>query len=115
MLMKQRKNKKGFTLIELVVVVAILAILAAVAVPSFIGLQATATANVLKADAATLAGQINVYNALGNTPVIDSATTAANVSTYLTNKSLLPALSSGNTIATALGACQWSGGTCVPK
>lgn len=60
----KRKNKKGFTLIELIVVVAILAILAAVAVPSFIGLQARATQGVNIADASAIAGAINVYNAM---------------------------------------------------
>lgn len=34
-----QKNKKGFTLIELICVIAILAILAAVAVPSYRGIQ----------------------------------------------------------------------------
>jgi len=36
---RKQMNKKGFTLIELVVVIAILAILAAIAVPQLIGFQ----------------------------------------------------------------------------
>ena len=36
---QKSKNKKGFTLIELVVVIAILAILAAIAVPQLLGFQ----------------------------------------------------------------------------
>ncbi len=37
MLEKMRKNKKGFTLVEVIVVLVILAILAAILVPSMIG------------------------------------------------------------------------------
>ena len=33
------KNKRGFTLIELIVVLAVLAIILAIAVPRFIGIQ----------------------------------------------------------------------------
>ena len=38
-MIRKQMNKKGFTLIELVVVIAILAILAAIAVPRLIGFQ----------------------------------------------------------------------------
>ena len=64
MLLTLRKNRKGFTLIELIVVVAILAILAAIAVPSFIGLSDQAKKGVTVADASSIAGAINVYNAM---------------------------------------------------
>jgi type IV pilus assembly protein PilA len=63
MLIKPKKNKKGFTLIELIVVVAILAILAAVAIPNFVGLQSRATQGVDIGNASAIAGAINVYNA----------------------------------------------------
>lgn len=63
MLLKIRKNKKGFTLVELIVVVAVLAILAAVAIPTIIGLNDKATAAVEKSNAATICSAINVHNA----------------------------------------------------
>lgn len=50
-LRKLIKNKKGFTLIELIVVIAVLGILAAIAVPRFTGVQQNARQ---EADAATL-------------------------------------------------------------
>jgi prepilin-type N-terminal cleavage/methylation domain-containing protein len=49
---KKRMNKKGFSLIELIVVIAILAIIAAVAIPRFAGIQERSE---IKADAATAA------------------------------------------------------------
>lgn len=45
------KNKKGFTLIELIVVLAVLGIIALIAIPKFLGVQETARQD---ADAATL-------------------------------------------------------------
>ncbi|WP_352420004.1 type II secretion system protein [Proteiniborus sp.] len=52
-----KKNKKGFTLVELVVVIAILGILAAIAVPKLGSLQDEAR---IKADATTAAQLVNL-------------------------------------------------------
>lgn len=62
--MFSRKNKKGFTLIELIVVIAILAILAAIAIPSFIGITKNANDTVKLANARTVATAINANNTL---------------------------------------------------
>lgn len=50
----RKTNKKGFTLVELVIVIAILAILAAIAIPTVSNVISTANKNVDKANAQTV-------------------------------------------------------------
>lgn len=100
----KRKNKKGFTLIELIVVIAILAILAAVAVPSFIGITDKATAAQQNGAAAEYANAINIYNAMSSTKITSatmgsSQTDIAKLNTAL--GSLAPTMSS-DIVATAV-------------
>ena len=69
-----RRNRKGFTLIELIVVIAILAILAAIAIPTFTSITRDANQKVAVANARNIATAINTYNALypNETPITDA-------------------------------------------
>ena len=61
--MKFFKNKKGFTLVELVVVIAILGILAGIAIPRFMDATASARGSKIVADLRTIDSAIMMYNA----------------------------------------------------
>jgi type IV pilus assembly protein PilA len=80
-----RRNKKGFTIIELIVVIAILAILAAIAIPSFIGITDQANEKVAIANARNIATAVNTYNALNP----DTKIASVGASDYSTLKSTL--------------------------
>ena len=72
--MKKRLNKKGFTLIELIVVIAILGILAAIAIPRFSGFQDNAKNKAVLAEAKTLANTIAVLETDSKTFVATEST-----------------------------------------
>ncbi len=57
---KRMNNKKGFTLIELIVVIAILGVLAAIAIPRFTTAQEKSRISADKASARTLISAANV-------------------------------------------------------
>ena len=87
-----KKRKKGFTLIELIVVIAILAILAAVAVPNFIGITNSARDAQQNGAAAEYANAINIYNATAVTKIVEKPADLAALDVLL--GSLAPTLSS---------------------
>lgn len=74
--MNQRfnRNRKGFTLVEILIVVVILGILAAIVVPQFTNATQDAQAGNLKAQIKSLQNQIELYNARNNGAYPDFAT-----------------------------------------
>lgn len=60
-LINSLKNKKGFTLIELIVVLAVLAIIMAIAVPRFLGIQEDARESADESTGAMLAKAAELY------------------------------------------------------
>jgi len=89
-----RKNKKGFTLIELIVVFAIIAILAAIAIPTFAGITNEADKAVEIANARSIATAINAYNALNPGSQISDPANYATVGTNLLPAGLPDSLTS---------------------
>lgn len=66
-LINKLKNRKGFTLIELIVVLAVLAVIAAIAIPRFIGVQEKAREDSDMATLMSIAKLAEVYYVSGTT------------------------------------------------
>ena len=82
-LRQKAKNKKGFTLVELIVVIVIILILAAVLVPSLLRYVDKANKANCKADAATILSQLQADYAAGQ--ATDQTGVAGLTDTYTVN------------------------------
>jgi general secretion pathway protein G len=94
------KATRGFTLVEILIVVVILGILAAIVVPQFTQASTEAKMNSLCSNLQTLRSQIELYKVQHN----DTAPTAANFTTNMTQTSTIAGVASGNKIRTATSA-----------
>jgi type IV pilus assembly protein PilA len=99
-----KKNRKGFTLVEVIVVLVILAILAAIAIPALTGYidKANEKAVISQTRSAVVAAQTIVSDAYGSgTPVTGGAVTAAKVVKYVGDATIVSVggvIVSGNAI-----------------
>lgn len=81
-LMKKHLNKKGFTLIELIVVIAILAILAAIAIPAYSNYKERAGVGADKATCKVIYDAAQLALATGATVVDGAVTNAVNPAVF---------------------------------
>jgi len=97
----QRRNNKGFTLVEILIVVIILGILAAIVIPQFTNASSDARKNSLTSQLQTVRSQIELYKLQHNDVLPDFATnqwgqmtaqTDVNGSTTATTKDFGPYL-----------------------
>ena len=82
MLQNIRKNRGGFTLVEIMIVVAIIALLAAIAVPGFLRARKRSQATSILNDARVIDGAMDQY-AIENNKLGSATVTASNLRSYL--------------------------------
>ena len=77
------KNKKGFTIVELLIVIVVIAILAAITIVAYNGIQTRANVSATESNVTILQKKMEAYNAANTTGASYPSGTAAAVTTAL--------------------------------
>lgn len=101
--MINKKKKKGFTLIELIVVIAILGILAAVAIPRLAGLQENANKKAIVANIKMLENAVLTYASDNNVAV--NTVDTADLATLVPNWPVGPKTTTTYSVAAGAVTC----------
>ena len=121
-LIKKARDKKGFTLVELMIVIVIIGVLVAMAMANFGKSGEDAKVARAKSDARTLAGAVQIYYSdTGNTANILKTLTAGAGSEQELCKTLMgtdTSLATGETVGPWMSSCPippWNGSNYVVK
>ena len=97
-----KKQKKGFTLVEIMIVVAIIALLAAIAVPSFMKARTDTMTNTCKNNLRMIDAAIDQYALANSNAVASSMAALVGTNSYIKDT---PSCKGGGsyTLPTALG------------
>ncbi|MFH1380701.1 MAG: type II secretion system protein [Candidatus Omnitrophota bacterium] len=82
----RKMNKRGFTLVEIMIVVAIIGLLAAIAIPNFVRARATAQANALAANLKQVESAVQVWAIDNSKDDTDAVTWGDIVDDYIKTK-----------------------------
>jgi len=105
-------NKKGFTLIELMIVIAIIGILAAIAIPNFISYRNKAFCSKAETDAQSVIAALSSYFSEPqhtSTPSIDELKSTASLALNNNNTATLTPSGTGNAVIWTITVTDGSG------